>query len=73
MVARNLKKIIEVLGSDHKFHDTRHTFITQSHVCKLDELTLKAMVGHSPQGVTAKVYTHVSLNEMKAELKKLKY
>ena len=55
----------------HRLHDTRHTFVSACHDQRLDELTVKRIVGHMPEGVTAKVYTHIELPEMLAEVNKL--
>lgn len=71
-VTRNLKKINKELGSNHKMHDTRHTFITRAHTFKLDDLCLKKIVGHSPDNITQKVYTHISIEEMRDEINKMK-
>jgi integrase len=71
-VSRNLKKINKEINADHRFHDTRHTFITRCHEQRLDDLTVKKIVGHSPDGITAKVYTHIELAEMLEEINKLK-
>lgn len=70
-VSRNLKKINKEINADHRFHDTRHTFITRCHEQRLDDLVVKRIVGHSPDGVTAKVYTHISPGEMLGEVNKL--
>lgn len=70
-VSRNLKKINSQIGANHRFHDTRHTFITRCHEQRLDDLTVKRIVGHSPDSVTAKVYTHISPEEMLTEVNKL--
>lgn len=69
---RNLKKINEILGTSHKMHDTRHTFITNGHNFHLDELTLQKIVGHSPDTITQKVYTHITLEQMLTEVNKIK-
>ena len=71
-VARNLKKINEELGTNHKMHDTRHTFVTLGHTYKLDELCLKKIVGHSPDSITQKVYTHITIPELLQEINKIK-
>ena len=70
---RNLKKINELMEVPHCFHDTRHTFVSQAHALRLDDLTVKKIVGHSPDGITKKVYTHISLTEMREEINKLHY
>lgn len=68
---RRLLEINRRLGSNHKPHDARHTFATLGHRHKLNELTLKKIMGHTPDNITQKVYTHISINEMKQEIEKI--
>ena len=70
-VARNLKRINEEMHTDHKMHDTRHTFISRCHECKVDDLCTKKIVGHTPDSITQKVYTHITMEQMQTELSKL--
>lgn len=70
-VARNLKRLNEQLGMQHKFHDTRHTFISKGHKYRIDELCLKRIVGHEAKGITHSVYTHVTMEELIQELEKI--
>lgn len=56
---------------EHTLHDTRHTFITAARNCGVDPLCLKKVVGHSVKGVTEKVYTHISLEELLTEINKI--
>lgn len=71
-VTRNLKKINEELGTNHKMHDTRHTFVTLGHKYKLDDLCLKKIVGHTPDNITQKVYTHLTIPELQKEINEIK-
>ncbi len=66
-----LLELNEKYGMDHHLHDTRHTFVTNARRCKVDELCLKKIVGHTVKGVTSKVYTHISLHELLDEVNKL--
>lgn len=70
-VSRNLKKLNAELGCQHHMHDTRHTFITRAHAFKVDDLCLKKIVGHSPDSITQKVYTHLTLSELQEEINKI--
>lgn len=70
-VSRNFKKINKCFSNEHRFHDTRHTFISKAHEYKLDELTLKKIVGHSPDSITQKVYTHLTVKQMLEEINKI--
>lgn len=69
--SRRLPAINERLGSKHRPHDTRHTFATLGHRYKLDDLTLKKIMGHTPDNITQRVYTHITLEEMKTEINKI--
>lgn len=54
-------------------HSTRYTFATRAHECRLDELTVKRILGHSPDNITQKLYTKITLDEMRKEMEKFKY
>lgn len=71
-VARNLKAINKRLNMNHRFHDTRHTFATLGHTYKLDELSLKRILGHDPGDITSKVYTHLTNAQLLTEINKIK-
>jgi integrase len=71
-VNRNLKRLNDCLKANHRFHDTRHTFVTLAHRYKLDDLCLKKIVGHSPSSITQKVYTHITIQDMLHEVNKIK-
>ena len=49
--------------SDHKPHDTRHTFVSMLTDAGADPRVIRAVVGHSTGDVTEDVYTHVSLEK----------
>lgn len=72
-VARNLKKINLILENEHRFHDTRHTFITVASKCKVDRLSLQLIVGHERKGTTDKVYTHMDVSDLRNEINKVIY
>lgn len=71
-VARNLKKINEKMEVAHKMHDTRHTFASNAHKYKLDELKIQKIMGHSPDNILKKVYTHITQEELLIEINKIK-
>lgn len=54
-------------------HDCRHTFATRCHECNLNELVIQKLLGHTPDTLTQKVYTHIGIEEMRSELNKLFY
>lgn len=70
---RNMIRMMEELNTTHKIHDTRHTFITQAKHCKFDDLYLKKIVGHSPDNITDKVYTHITIQDLNNEINRLIY
>lgn len=57
----------------HTAHDCRHTFATQMRKCQCDTLVLKLLLGHTPQSITERTYTHITIDELRIELSKLKY
>lgn len=72
-MARDMVKINEVLGTQHRMHDTRHTFISQARTSELDELCIKKIVGHVAKDITSRVYTHIDQPELLIEINKLSY
>ncbi len=70
---RNFKRINEKLGTTHRVHDTRHTFVTKGRACGIDQLCLKKIIGHAPDSITESVYTHLTQDELLKEINKLKY
>lgn len=66
-----LPELNKKYGMDHRLHDTRHTFVTNARKCGIEELCLKKIVGHTVNGITSKVYTHISLHELLQEINKL--
>lgn len=58
---------------DHTAHDCRHTFTTQMRKCKCDLLVLQLLLGHTPGTITEKIYTHISVEELRDAINKLDY
>lgn len=71
-IAREFSRINEEFDFDHNFHDTRHTFATLAHRYHLDELTTQKILGHTPDSITKKIYTHISIEDMQREIAKIK-
>lgn len=61
------------LQCGHTAHDCRHTFTTYMHKTKCDPLALQILLGHRPSTITERVYTHISLEELRECLECLKY
>lgn len=56
--------LVEVLGMNHRPHDTRHTCISLLTVAGVSDKVIKKIVGHKGQSVTEIVYTHFELDEL---------
>lgn len=54
-------------------HCCRHTFTSRMHECGCNPLVLQLLLGHTPQSITEKVYTHISLKELRDNLELLDY
>jgi len=57
----------------HTAHDCRHTFTTQMRLCGCDPLVLQLLLGHTPQTITERVYTHITIDELSLALNQLRY
>lgn len=65
------EKVMKRLKMTHHPHETRHTFITKAKACNMDEYMLKLIVGHAIKDITEKVYTHRTIEQLKAEMEKI--
>lgn len=69
-------KVIKNLKFDGHLtpHSTRHTFITKAKSLNvnMNEYILKKIVGHKIEDMTEKVYTHREIEELVAEMNKIK-
>ena len=70
---RDLGQINAFLGANHKPHDTRHTFSSRARECGLDNLVIQRILGHTPDTLNERVYTHISLDELCEEIEKLNF
>lgn len=52
----------------HTPHDCRHTFVTMMTSVGADSVALRQIVGHAGKDVTEKVYTHLPLEVLKANI-----
>lgn len=68
---KRFDKVMKYLKMKHRPHETRHTFITKAKSCNMDEYTLKLIVGHAIDDITEKVYTHRTIEQLKAEMDKI--
>lgn len=65
-------KVMKNLNMFHRPHDARHTFITKAKHADINEYMLKQIVGHKISDITEKVYTHRNIDELYAEINKIK-
>ncbi len=68
---KRFEKVMKYLKLTHRPHETRHTFITKAKSCNMDEYILKLIVGHAINDITEKVYTHRTIEQIKAEMEKI--
>lgn len=68
---KRFDKAMKRLNLKHHPHETRHTFITKAKAANLDEYMLKLIVGHAINDITEKVYTHRTVEQLKAEMEKI--
>lgn len=65
------EKVMKCLKMQHRPHETRHTFISKAKAYNVDEYILKLIVGHAIDDITEKVYTHRTIEQLKAEMEKI--
>lgn len=65
------KNMVNAYG--HIPHECRHSFATQAMECGMNDEARKRILGHASVGVTNQVYTHLDIEFLKSEMKKLKY
>lgn len=68
---KRFEKVMKYLKLTHRPHETRHTFITKAKACNVDEYILKLIVGHAIDDITEKVYTHRTIDQLRAEMEKI--
>ena len=54
-------------------HDCRHTFTTKMRECGCDLLPLQLILGHTPTTITEKIYTHITVEELRDCINLLHY
>ena len=59
---------LEKLNMSHTPHDCRHTFITMMTAAGSDPVALRQIVGHAGKDITEKVYTHLPIEILKANI-----
>lgn len=54
-------------------HDCRHTFTTKLRESGCDLLVMQILLGHTPKTITERVYTHISMEELRTAINALSY
>ena len=57
----------------HHAHDCRHTFATRMRECGCELLPLQLILGHTPQTITEKIYTHLTIDALADAVNMLDY
>jgi integrase len=66
------KRCFRYMSFNHTIHECRHTFITLLDQNEVPIIVIKKIVGHAPDDLTGKVYTHVSFHDIISAVDKLK-
>lgn len=70
--ARFFDPLCDDLKMDHTPHECRHSFATYAAASKLNPILVKKIIGHSAQDITQDIYTHAMIDDLVAEIDKLK-
>lgn len=62
---RKFKAVMEASRCKHTPHECRHTCATWLDNAGANELSIKKILGHAAKGVTQKVYTHKSIQQLR--------
>lgn len=58
---------------NHLPYDTRHTFATTAKRLGIDQTIIQKIMGHKPDSVLEQYYTHLSVEDLAAEMNKIDY
>jgi integrase len=61
-------KVMKSIGAEHTVHETRHTFRTRLDSAGASKTRMDKLLGHSGQGTGERVYTHKTVEELKAAI-----
>lgn len=70
-MAQQLEDDCLVYGHKFTFHECRHTFVSLGTKYGMSQPILKKITGHSTTDVTEAVYTHVDLDTLRDEIRKI--
>lgn len=66
------KKWQAEIGMDHTIHETRHTFRSRLDSADANQRSIDLLMGHSSGNVGVRVYTHKTLDELRAVIELVK-
>lgn len=66
-------ELLNVLGTKHTPHETRHTFASIAGAKNLNPILVKKILGHSSNDITVDRYTHAYIEDLVAEIDKFEY
>lgn len=71
---RDMKTALPYCGitTDHTPHDCRHTFVSLLDSAGANLVCIQRLAGHASKGITAKVYTHKDLDELREAVELIK-
>lgn len=71
---KELPELCASIGmKNHTFHDARHTFITQMRSLGVELFYIDEITGHRHNNISDDTYTHIDIERLHEEMKKLKY
>lgn len=70
-IQRQFTPLMESLGMQHLPHDCRHTTATKLDNAGANPITVKKILGHASQDITARVYTHKTYEQLVETIDKI--
>lgn len=65
---KGFDEVVDILGTQHTPHDTRHTFISMLGVAGANDVSLAKLAGHSDVSISKKVYSHRNIDELRVAI-----
>ena len=67
------KEALQKIGIDHTTHDCRHTFRSKLDSAGANKVSIDLLMGHKSKDVGERVYTHKTIEELKAAILLLRF
>lgn len=72
LISYHFKKTMESLNIENiHYHCLRHTFATRALEASVNMKTISEILGHASTQITSNLYTHVTIDQMMLEIKKM--